>query len=118
MNGRLPKPEEIKVTSLQDTEKIFQLLLAKLHKIEERDSRRDQGLVEEILHLRKETREGFENIDKRFENLEDKVDQNTFAIKSLEMVTNEKLTALEGVMKGGFGTMGKTLQEISNKLDR
>ncbi len=69
------------------------------------------GLVEEIIHLRKETHHGFQDLRKeishRFENMEDKLDENTLAVQ-----------ALETIMKGGFDNVGKVLQEISNKLDK
>lgn len=77
--------------------------------------------------------------------LEDKIDQNTLAIRSLEQMviqtnvrldrlidtTNEKLDTLAkksdiqaekldtltGKFDAGFGNIGRLLQEISNKLD-
>lgn len=125
MKTQLSRPEEIQIMSHEDAKKMFQLLIMKIHEIEEQKPKRDQGLVEELFHLRKETRDGFENINQRFNSLEDKMGKNTLAIKSLERVMNEKLTAtneklnsLEGVMQGGFDNVGKILQEISNKLDR
>lgn len=117
MKTKLPDPNQISVMSHEETSMLLRLLVTKINEIEEREPERDRGLAEEILHLRKETREGFENIDQRFEKLETKVDQNTLAIKSLEQVTGEKFSSLESVMKGGFDSVGKLLQEISNKLD-
>ncbi len=67
--------------------------------MEKREPVLDQGLVEEIIHLRTE-------MNARFIELEGKTDENTLAIKSLETV-----------MKGGFENVSKILQEISNKLD-
>ena len=107
MSVNLPKPDELNINSLEESVEIIRLLLLKIKEIEEWESNRDRGLVEEIIHLRQETREGFSAVDKRFEKLEDKVDENTLAVKSLQTV-----------MKGGFDNVGTILQEISNKLDK
>ena len=90
MSVNLPKPDELNINSLEESVEIIRLLLLKIKEIEEW-ANRDRGLVEEIIHLRQETRVGFSAVDKRFEKLEDKVDENTLAVKSLQTV-----------MKGGF----------------
>ena len=107
MSVNLPKPDELNINSLEESVEIIRLLLLKIKEIEEWEPIRDRGLVEEIIHLRQETREGFTAVDKRFEKLEDKVDENTLAVKSLQTA-----------MKGGFDNVGTILQEISNKLDK
>ncbi len=112
--------------SLEDTKTQINLLIDKFNEIEERETVRDVGMFEEISHFRRESREGLQrlerkfdglesklgnvesklgNVENKFEDLESKVDANTLAIQSLEKVT-----------QGGFDNIGKLLQEISNKL--
>ena len=112
--------------SLEDTKTQINLLIDKFNEIEERKSVRDVGMFEEISHFRRESREGLQrlerkfdglesklgnvesklgNVENKFEDLESKVDANTLAVQSLEKVT-----------QGGFDNIGKLLQEISNKL--
>ena len=112
--------------SLEDTKTQINLLIDKFNEIEERETVRDVGMFEEISHFRRESREGLQrlerkfdglesklgnvesklgNLENKFEDLESKVDANTLAIQSLEKVT-----------QGGFDNIGKLLQEISNKL--
>ena len=47
------------LSSLQDAERVIHVMIEKMVEIEEREISRDQGLTEEIIHLRKETHEGF-----------------------------------------------------------
>jgi predicted nuclease with TOPRIM domain len=112
--------------SLEDTKTQLNLLIDKFNEIEERETVRDVGMFEEISHFRRESREGLQrlerkfdglesklgnvesklgNLENKFEDLESKVDANTLAIQSLEKVT-----------QGGFDNIGKLLQEISKKL--
>ena len=112
--------------SFDDAKTQLNLLIDKFNEIEERKSVRDVGMFEEISHFRRESREGLQrlerkfdglesklgnvesklgNLENKFEDLESKVDANTLAIQSLEKVT-----------QGGFDNIGKLLQEISKKL--
>ncbi len=97
--------------SLEEATDIIKLLILKIKEIEEREPVRDQRLVEEILHLRRETREGFQQLR---EELVEKIDNNTLAIKGLE----GKFDSMESTMEEGFENVAKILQEISNKLDK
>ena len=54
MNTPLPKSDELKISSLEEATDILKLVLQKIEEIEEREPIRDTGLVEEILHLRKD----------------------------------------------------------------
>ncbi len=129
----LPNAEEIQITSLEDAATIIKLLVLKIKEVEDREPVRDQGLVEEILHLRRETREGFghlrqetrEGFQQLREELVEKIDNNTLATKglegklsSLESTVKGKFDSLESSVKGGFDNIGKILQDISNKLDK
>ncbi len=110
----LPKIENLKISSLEEATEIIKLLILKIRNIEDREPIRDQGLVEEIMHLRTE-------VNTRFIELEGKVDENTLAIKSLESKfdqMHETMKDQSTQMKGGFDNIGKILQEISNKLDK
>ena len=112
--------------SFDDAKTQLNLLIDKFNEIEERETVRDVGMFEEISHFRRESREGLQrlerkfdglesklgnvesklgNLENKFEDLESKVDANTLAIQSLEKVT-----------QGGFDNIGKLLQEISKKL--
>lgn len=121
----LPKVNEVNLESFKDAEKIIKLLLLKIQEMEERESTRDQGIFEEILFQAKDTNKKIEDTNRKIEALEDKVDQNTLAIKSLEMVTvkgfknmNSEISGMRKEMSGGFDNIGKILQEISDKLDK
>ena len=121
MHTNLPKADDIKIASLQEANEIIKLLILKIEEMEERETIRDTGLVEEIIHLRKETKDGFdrlenkfESLENKFESLEDRIDKNTLAVKSLEI----RFDSLESTVKGGFENVGQILQEISNKLDK
>ncbi|MBF0289742.1 MAG: hypothetical protein HQM14_18165 [SAR324 cluster bacterium] len=111
---KLPNTENLKISSLEDASSIIKLLILKVNEMEKREPIRDQGLVEEIIHLRTE-------MNTRFIDLEGKVDENTLAVKSLEIKFDQMHETMKGQgeqMKGGFDNIGKILQEISNKLDK
>ena len=110
---KLPKSDELNITTVEEAAHVIKLLLLKIQEIEHHEPIRDQGLVEEIIHLRQETREGFDSLGNRFISLENKVDQNTLAIRSLEKMTEANTNAIQA----GFSNIGALLQEISNKLD-
>ena len=121
----LPKVNEVNLESFKDAEKIIKLLLLKIQEMEEQESTRDQGIFEEILFQAKDTNKKIEDTNRKIEALEDKVDRNTLAIKSLEMVTvkgfknmNSEISGMRKEMSGGFDNIGKILQEISDKLDK
>ncbi len=135
----LPKTENLKISTLEEAADIIKLLILKINEMEDREPIRDQGLVEEIIHLRTEMNAGFVGLrtemNTRFVELEGKVDENTLAIKSLggkfdqmhetmkSMETEMKgmgdqMKGMGDQMKGGFDNVGKILQEISNKLDK
>ncbi len=101
---------EIKIESLKDAEKYFEIIFGRLDSVE-------QGLLDEIIHLRKEITITNEKLDentqeikvlnKKFESLDSNVQQLDTTVRQMDKN-----------MSGGFENVGKILQEISNKLDK
>ncbi len=124
----LPNTDNLKISSLEEVVEIIKLLIVKIKEVENRESVRDQGLIEEILHLRKETHEGFQGMNRRLDELTLQSKTHSTILKEHSSILKEhssilkehstSLKSIESTMKGGFDNVGKILQEISNKLDK
>ncbi len=107
-----PNIENLKISSFEEATEIIKLLLLKIQEIEERKPVRDQGLIEEILYLRKETHEGFQDLRKEthegFQGVNQRLDELTLQSKTHTKILETHSTILQGVLD--------KLDEISKKL--
>ena len=79
-------PKEVNLRTLEEAGNLFQLLILKIKELESRAIARDTGLVEEIIHLRKETHEGLqalkEETQQGFQTVNDQLDELTLSNKA------------------------------------
>ena len=102
--------------SLEDTKTQINLLIDKFNEIEERKSVRDVGMFEEISHFRRESREGLQRLECKFEGLESKLGNLENKLGNLE----NKLGNVEdklGNVDDKLGNVDDKLGNVENKFE-
>jgi chromosome segregation ATPase len=94
--------------SLEDTKTQLNLLIDKFNEIEERETVRDVGMFEEISHFRRESREGLQRLERKFEGLESKLGNVENKLGNLE----NKL----GNVDDKLGNVDDKLGNVDDKL--
>lgn len=123
MKIHLPKANEVQITSLGEATEIIKLLLQKVEEIAEREPVRDTGLAEEIIHLRKETYQGFQGVNQRLDELTQHSQAHTKILEIHSTILKDHSETLKDhttLLKGQMTIMKEVvekLDEISKKLD-
>ena len=109
--------------SLEDTKTQLNLLIDKFNEIEERKSVRDVGMFEEISHFRRESREGLQRLERKFEGLESKLGNVENKLGNLENKlgnVDDKLGNVDdklGNVDDKLGNVDDKLGNVENKFE-